>query len=322
MDIGTTATAALATVGASVNARRTGFAHVFFNLLTGAGAFFILPLYVGGLRRLAPQWTAANPELALVGFHTAFNLLGVAMMLPYANAFSRVIERLIPQNNELLFRLEPTLLGQPRLALANVRLTLEHIAARCAEVCRKLLTVNQLDAVMGELIACQTALDETRLYLERIPRSSVEMDTWSSHVNCLHVVDHLGRLLARVQKANRVHAVRSSEGLKKPREELARILGMDWRAAEDLAKLAEALKSYSTSLDDKVSAYRRRTVEQAALGKVPLDDAWSLLDGYRWLRRVSFHFYRILEHLRAADSGQVAPLPPGNGMAEESPDAD
>ena len=42
MNVGTTFTAALATVGGSVAMRRTGFAHVVYNCLTGVGAFFLI----------------------------------------------------------------------------------------------------------------------------------------------------------------------------------------------------------------------------------------------------------------------------------------
>ncbi|CUH49215.1 Na/Pi cotransporter family protein [Ruegeria atlantica] len=42
MDVGTTFTAVLATFGGSTMARRTGFAHVIYNVMTGAMAFFLL----------------------------------------------------------------------------------------------------------------------------------------------------------------------------------------------------------------------------------------------------------------------------------------
>ena len=57
MDIGTTFTAALATVGGSTAARQTGFAHVIYNVLTGVMAFVLLGPFialmeiVAGIRR-------------------------------------------------------------------------------------------------------------------------------------------------------------------------------------------------------------------------------------------------------------------------------
>ena len=46
MDVGTTITAALATIGQSIEARRTGLSHVIYNFMTAIGAFFFnYPFY-------------------------------------------------------------------------------------------------------------------------------------------------------------------------------------------------------------------------------------------------------------------------------------
>ncbi len=54
MDIATTSTTALATLGGSAAARRTGYAHVIYNLLTGILAFFLLSPYLDGIDALLP----------------------------------------------------------------------------------------------------------------------------------------------------------------------------------------------------------------------------------------------------------------------------
>jgi len=42
MDVGTTVTAAMATIGANINAKRTGFSHVIYNLLSAIFAFLFI----------------------------------------------------------------------------------------------------------------------------------------------------------------------------------------------------------------------------------------------------------------------------------------
>jgi len=76
MDIGTTVTAVLATVGGSVHARRTGYAHAMYNIFAGTAAFLILVPFMRAFEHFAPRLLASEPELVLVGFHTFFNLLG------------------------------------------------------------------------------------------------------------------------------------------------------------------------------------------------------------------------------------------------------
>ena len=88
-NIGTTATALLAAIGATPNARRVAAAHVIFNVLTACVALALLPWLIGALATaraalgLAPD---AAAKLAL--FHTTFNLLGVLLMWPLADVLT------------------------------------------------------------------------------------------------------------------------------------------------------------------------------------------------------------------------------------------
>lgn len=78
MDVGTTITAQIAALGANLSARRTAAAHLGL-----------------GQRWLAGP-IAADPEFALTAFHTGFNLLGVALLLPFTQSFARLIQALLP----------------------------------------------------------------------------------------------------------------------------------------------------------------------------------------------------------------------------------
>jgi phosphate:Na+ symporter len=95
MDVGTTFTALMASVGGSAAMRRTALAHMLYNVLTGTAAFLLL----GPLSALA---SAATPDaqVALVAFHTSFNALGVLCVLPVAHRFARLVERLAPERGE------------------------------------------------------------------------------------------------------------------------------------------------------------------------------------------------------------------------------
>jgi phosphate:Na+ symporter len=79
MDVGTTVTAVMATLGGSIAARRTGFSHVVYNLVTGAIALGLITPYLALWERLAPGQLVQNAEIGLVAFHSCFNLVGVAV---------------------------------------------------------------------------------------------------------------------------------------------------------------------------------------------------------------------------------------------------
>ena len=114
MDVGTTVTAALATIGGTVGSRRTGLSHVIYNCFTGIGALFLITPYVLLWQWLGPDILKNNAEIVLIAFHTSFNVLGVIIVLPLTRQFACLIKRLIP-NTEPAYTdsLDKTLLHDP-----------------------------------------------------------------------------------------------------------------------------------------------------------------------------------------------------------------
>jgi phosphate:Na+ symporter len=93
-NIGTTSTAVLAALGATPNARRVAAAHVAFNVITALAAFMLLPLLIGLLKGFEGVLGAgAAPAIDLALFHTAFNILGVALMWPITDRLVDFLER-------------------------------------------------------------------------------------------------------------------------------------------------------------------------------------------------------------------------------------
>ena len=85
MNVGTTFTALLASVGGSRQMRQTAIANLLFNLVTGG---LVLPfvLHAQGLFESLAHET--GPLTALMIFHTGFNLAGTALFLPLTGAFT------------------------------------------------------------------------------------------------------------------------------------------------------------------------------------------------------------------------------------------
>jgi phosphate:Na+ symporter len=96
-NIGTTPTAVAATIGAPKAAKRTALVHVGFNVFTAGVALLIYPWLLAGC-----EWTGArlgthDAPTILALFHTFFNALGVAILLPLAPRLARLIERIVPE---------------------------------------------------------------------------------------------------------------------------------------------------------------------------------------------------------------------------------
>lgn len=98
-NIGTTITAVIGSLSANFQGKRLALAHLIFNLTTAAVALvFISPLRaavdgISSLARIAPDDFA----LKLAVFHTLFNMLGVALMLPLLGRLVGFLERRIAE---------------------------------------------------------------------------------------------------------------------------------------------------------------------------------------------------------------------------------
>lgn len=120
-NIGTTAKAMLAALGATPNARRAAAAHVLFNLLTGAVALLLLPWLVDFIEHVR-DWLEleAAPAVTLALFHTAFNVLGVLLMWPLADRLAAFLAgrfRTAEEDEARPRHLDRTVLSVPALAL-------------------------------------------------------------------------------------------------------------------------------------------------------------------------------------------------------------
>ena len=100
-NLGNTPTPMLASIGAPAAAKRTALAHMLFNTITAFAAFLALPLLLGAARTGASLLGADDAPTILAVFHTVFNVLGVALLLPRVGPFSRPIERIIPEPGRL-----------------------------------------------------------------------------------------------------------------------------------------------------------------------------------------------------------------------------
>lgn len=124
-NLGSTSTAAVAVLKATPNAKRLAVGHILFNLFTGVIALALLPILIWGVAQMADVFELeGSPAAFLALFHTVFNLLGVALMLPLANSLARLLEKRFTSAEEqagMPQHLDTTLSATPSLAVAALR---------------------------------------------------------------------------------------------------------------------------------------------------------------------------------------------------------
>lgn len=128
--IGTTSTALIGSLGTSIDARRSAFSHLLFNLIAVALAV-AFARYV----MLAVRWSSGDLVHQVANLHTLVMLIGTAIVLPASPWFARLVERLTPSRvppPQPSF-LDDTLLEFPEKAIYAAIFELQRITRICSQ---------------------------------------------------------------------------------------------------------------------------------------------------------------------------------------------
>jgi phosphate:Na+ symporter len=91
-DIGTTVTALIGTIGGNAIRKKVGWSQFTFNLFTAMIALIFMDLIDSFLHNVLQF---KDPTVALVGFHSSFNLIGILVFLPFIRYFTAFINKFI-----------------------------------------------------------------------------------------------------------------------------------------------------------------------------------------------------------------------------------
>ncbi|WP_121664868.1 Na/Pi cotransporter family protein [Metabacillus litoralis] len=124
-NIGTTITAVLASLGASIAARRAAFVHVLFNLI-GTVIFLILLIPFTYLITYLQDTLSLNPAMTIAFAHGTFNISNTIIQFPFIFALAWLVTKLIPGEDKYIDtkpqHLNPTLIEHsPSIALGQAK---------------------------------------------------------------------------------------------------------------------------------------------------------------------------------------------------------
>src|SRR5215813_11807141 len=120
-NIGTATSSAMAAIGASSTAKRLALAYVLFKLIAALIALALFPITTPLLVRASKTIDGVT---LLAAYHTAYNVVGVAVLLPLIDRFTRFVERILPERGSPLTRcLDRAALATPIAAEEAVRRT-------------------------------------------------------------------------------------------------------------------------------------------------------------------------------------------------------
>ena len=303
MDVGTTIKALIATIGGNISAKRTGYSHVIYNLFSASIAFILITPYVSFWEYIEPNALVQHGEIALVLFHTFFNILAVCIILPFTNQFANFIKTLIKEKNSSYnLNLDDILLKEPRLALDAL---LQSVNKEFISILGHINTIilEHPTSSRMNIKELQNALDETHSFVDKIHLHYKDGANWDYLVSIIHILDHLQRLHERCEEEeDRAIAARKTKEL----DDIVQLLSKTiidiiyYNETHQWYKAKESSKKVASLIHKKMHNYRKETANKIARGEIDIPEGSDRLEAIRWLRRVSIHIHRINHHLKNA----------------------
>lgn len=308
-NIGTATSSAMAAIGASVTAKRLALAYVLFKLIAAVIAILAFPLTVTLMARLT---ASADGTTLLAAYHTAYNVVGVAVLLPATQWFTRVVERILPSKETALERaLDPSALSNPVIAVETARRVVADILGTTAASAAS-------GGVPPGIAAAAATLEQVRDFLSDMndpPETEAERHRMTS---TLHALEHASRLIEILGEGESARtgpaashdpraAALCEQAMRATQTISASITAesaltvqaepIGWAAsAEVAAALAEAEKA-STALDAMQRDHRAATLAAVAPGELTATDAFARIDAARRIDRIVHHAWRSAAHL-------------------------
>jgi phosphate:Na+ symporter len=330
-NIGTATSSALAAIGASTTAKRLALAYVLFKVIAAAIALVLFPIVTPLLVRAS---RTIDGVTLLAAYHTVYNVIGVVVLLPVIDRFTRLVERILPERGSPLTRcLDPSALLTPIVAVEAVRRTIARaLAVVCGSVEAALAAASGGEPVQPgkgatSMAEAADALRQAQVFLSDVTAPPDTDDEQRRHTSTMHALDHASRLAeiasgpidfgtvrggpddvragelcrAAMRSAVAVAAevVEPPDVTQSPALAVApsNAAGVPGAAAISSDKGLVELKRCATELGDMRRAHRGATLGAVANGTLTADAAMVRVDTVRSLEALAHHAWRSAAHL-------------------------
>jgi phosphate:Na+ symporter len=260
----------------------------------------------------------------LAAYHTAYNVVGVAVLLPATEWFTRVVERLLPSKESSLKRsLDRAALANPVVAVEAVRRAVAHVLATLGAAIEASLAGKPSGGASAA--DATSALDEAREFLSELKLSPSNHEEHLCLTNTVHALDHAARLAEMLNEDGAVgsgkggvddlraakpcaEAMRGAttvaEGIASESALSGRAEPIGWKASPEAKTALAALESAAKELDVLQRGHRASTLAAVAPGRLTATDAFARVDAARRMDEMAHHAWRSASHLLGALSAQ------------------
>lgn len=294
MNVGTTVTGFLASLGGSREMLRAAVANMLFNLIS---AIAVLPM-IDGLAQALTTAVWPDPLTGLVLFHTGMNVLGAVLFLPLTGPFSALVVWFVPDRPVTLTTpLDPHLLSDSGTALDAAARTALNIsqaigqALQAAVAPRGQRDLRPLASIPNQVEPARLALE---IWLARLQIPADRPEALKRMAALMHLTDHLSRLTARCEERDRIAQLAENPRLARAARAIAAALAKQ-RKSGQAARLSMLVRAIALRR-------RRSALMRENAGMLGPAEVFRETDALRWLDRVAEHAERIT-HYRALAAG-------------------
>ncbi|PKN26910.1 MAG: Na/Pi cotransporter [Deltaproteobacteria bacterium HGW-Deltaproteobacteria-22] len=316
-NIGTTITANIAALGASVTARRAARSHFLFNVFGVMWVFAVWPFWVQFIDLLAPGPLTSRADLPvhMSVFHTLFNVFNALLFLPFVKQLARAATWMVPDKPASAGREEPIFefinfrqVQVPELAILAARKDLQVMGG---EIQRMLGQIDELirnpDAPRGQVVAEISRIEERvdRMadgmveYLVRLSQGTLSYEEAHEVAALLHTTadyERIGDHCELLMKLLRRKHEKKHEFSEEAREE---ILDLSRRVQEFLSfttgsiltrrDILKTAFGHEDAINETCKILRRRNIERMS------DNTCMIEGGLIFINMIS-SFEKIADH--------------------------
>lgn len=285
-NIGTCITALLASIGASLSAKRAAVAHIVFNVCGVIVALIFFHPFVEIIQSITFDYPdmATRVTREAANAHTIFNVISTLIVLPFFKYFVAAVTHIIP-GEEVAMELGPKYLDKrilktPAVAIGGVRQECLRMAGLAREMVGEALQVflKEDRKLMQQVLQKEDLVDslekEITIYLAELAQHSLSIEQ-AQHVSALmHTVNDLERIGDHAQNIVHLAEIKMEEGLpfsEKAADELQEMYGkvddMLARAIEAFEKEDEELAKAVVDQDDVVD-HMERTLRKSHITRI------------------------------------------------------
>jgi phosphate:Na+ symporter len=329
-NIGTATSSAMAAIGASTTAKRLAVAYVLFKAIAALIALALFPITMPLIIRAS---STIDGVTLLAAYHTAYNVVGVLVLMPVIKRFTQFVERLLPDRTSPLTRcLDPAALANTIVAVEAVRRTVARaIESICGSINAVLATASSANAVQLEKGAASVteaadALHKALEFMSDVNGPPETDDEQRRVTSTLHALDHATRLAEIAGEAAKFRTTKGgsedvraaqlcAEAMKNASLVAGEVVahsaaldptapietGRDSLASPDADAILDTpvvrLEQSASALGELRLVHRSATLNAVATGELTADEAILRVDMVTRFEALARHAWRSVAHL-------------------------